>query len=189
MNEALSAAPSRYTVASYSLDGHKRILEGDVPADILDATEGVVKLHSALADDQTKADLASVTSRRSSSVFGDTYGGLLQSALRFSDVSLPPQVSTRPTERPRPRCATLPRTLLFPTLLSAAAHVAWCGRRGAWSGVPPAVACVVTRARSRARVHASIPRVCPRVCPRVLGVRACVCVSTWAASSTKSSLR
>mmetsp|Transcript_34397 Transcript_34397/g.94802 ORF Transcript_34397/g.94802 Transcript_34397/m.94802 type:complete len:1606 (+) Transcript_34397:291-5108(+) len=85
MNEALSAAPSRYTVASYSLDGHKRILEGDVPADILDATEGVVKLHSALADDQTKADLASVTSRRSSSVFGDTYGGLLQSALRFSD--------------------------------------------------------------------------------------------------------
>ena len=76
---------SPFKVASYSLDGHKRILEGDLPANILDPTNGVVQLEPKLVDSETLADIANLTSRKSSSVCGDTYGGLLHSALQSSD--------------------------------------------------------------------------------------------------------
>ena len=81
----LTTQASPFKVASYSLDGHKRILEGDLPANILDPTNGVVQLEPKLVDSETLADITSLTSRKSSSVFGDTYGGLLNSALQFSD--------------------------------------------------------------------------------------------------------
>jgi hypothetical protein len=85
INEMLTAQPNPFTVASYSLDGHKRILEGDHPAHILDPSDGVVQLDPKLADSETHADIAELTSRESSSLFGDTYARLLNSALRFSD--------------------------------------------------------------------------------------------------------
>ena len=87
INEVLASQAAPHKVASYSLDGHARILEGDIPSNVLDATHGVVQLDPKLADTGlvTLADIANLTSRKSRSLFGDTYGSQLDAALRFSE--------------------------------------------------------------------------------------------------------
>jgi len=81
--ETLNSQPDPFLSNTYSLTGNTKVLEGAQPPEILDKTSGVVRFteYATLKGAITEV----LTSNRSSSVFADTYAGLVNSALAKSE--------------------------------------------------------------------------------------------------------